>query len=60
MSDLALGELFDCLKDGTFHLWVQTLNTRLKGLVYVESTRLYPFIAATFFKLLPKNMMEVQ
>ena len=60
IGDLAFGETFGCLETGTYHTWVRTLFSYLKGMSLAAAPRYYPATEFLFGKLLPRSVIEGQ
>ncbi|KAL8794970.1 MAG: hypothetical protein Q9195_002552 [Heterodermia aff. obscurata] len=60
IGDLAFGGPFGCLETGTYHTWVRTLFSYLKGMSLAAAPRYYPTTEFLFRKLLPKSVIEGQ
>lgn len=58
IGDLAFGEPFGCLRDSTYHPWVDLIFKSLKSIAYDSSFRRMGFIYNILVMLTPKSVMD--
>lgn len=56
IGDLAFGEPFGCLQDGTYHPWVDIIFKSIKNLAFVNASRRLPWIGPLLMKTVPRSL----
>ena len=59
-GDLGFGQSFDCLEEGKYHEWIESLFRSLKAYAFVAALRFYPSLWKILFLLLPNSLMDDQ
>ena len=62
IGDLSLGQSFDSLKAGKYHVWITNIFGGMKNLVWIQIVQAYPMLEAimTFFVRLFPSALEGQ
>lgn len=58
LGDLAFGESFDCLKNSTYHPWIDMKLSNMKMVVWKNIINAYVSLPNMFVKLVPKKVLN--
>lgn len=56
IGDLAFGEPFGCLQDGTYHPWVDIIFKSIKNLAFLNASRRLPWIGPLLMMTVPRSL----
>ncbi|RFU25703.1 hypothetical protein B7463_g10633, partial [Scytalidium lignicola] len=60
IGDLSFGEPFDCLKNSSYHIWVDTLLQVVVAVSFITAARLYTPLDKVLMMVAPKKAMEIR
>lgn len=56
IGDLAFGEPFGCLEDGTYHPWVDIIFKSIKNMAFLNSSRRLSWIGPLLMMTVPRSL----
>jgi len=59
ICDLSFGQSFDCLRDKTYHPWVEYLLKVLQGVVYLSVSQRFPPLDRLLMYMVPKKTLRM-
>ncbi|KAH8809305.1 cytochrome P450 4F3 omega-hydroxylase [Xylogone sp. PMI_703] len=60
IGDLSFGEPFDCLKNSSYHFWVDTILQVVVAVSFITAAKMYSPLDQMLMMLAPKKAMEVR